>query len=91
MSLKQALLFLFLKGVKMLFSKKKQQLMLEDLTDLYLIMKRYVTNPDSKKANILFLNLADDITNNGSKEFMDILGEKYLAENSAALAKGGDA
>jgi purine-nucleoside phosphorylase len=36
-------------------------------------------------------SLADDITNNGSKEFMDILGEKYLAENSAALAKGGDA
>ena len=90
MSLKQALLFLFLKGVKMLFAKKKQQLMLEDLTDLYLIMKRYVTNPDSKKANILFLNLADDITNNGSKKFVDILGEKYLAENSAALAKGGD-
>ena len=55
--------------------------MLEDLTDLYLIMTHYVTNPDSKKANILFLNLADDITNNGSKEFMDIYvlkGKVYI-------------
>lgn len=74
----------------MFLTKKKQELMLEDLTDLYLIMTRYVTNPDSKKANILFVNLANDIANDGTKKFMDILGNKYLAENSSALAKGGD-
>ncbi len=73
----------------MFYTKKKQQ-MLDDLADLYLIMSHHVPNPDSKTANILFLNLADDITSDGSKKFMDILGDKYLAENSDSLAKGGD-
>ena len=65
----------------MLFAKKKE-LIMNDLADLYLLMAKYVPNPDSTSANKLFLNIADNVTKDGRIKFVDILGDKYIAENS---------
>lgn len=65
----------------MLFTKKKEGMM-NDLADLYLLMAKYVPSPDSHKANRLFLNIADRIVRDGEMKFIDILGDKYVAENS---------
>lgn len=65
----------------MLFTKKKE-LIMNDLADLYLLMAKYVPNPDSTAANKLFLSIADNVTKDGRTKFVNILGDKYIAENS---------
>lgn len=65
----------------MLFTKKKEHMM-EDLADLYLLMAKYVPSPDSTAANKLFLSIAGNVSKDGEMKFVDILGDKYIAENS---------
>lgn len=65
----------------LIFTKKKERMM-EDLADLYLLMAKYVPSPDSTAANKLFLNIAGNVSKDGEMKFVDILGDKYIAENS---------
>ncbi len=73
----------------MFYTKKKQQ-MIENLAKLYLIMKDHVPNPDSLKANELFVDIAHAVIKDGEIKMLDLVADGYLAENSNSLAKGGD-
>lgn len=59
-----------------MFKKKKLDI-LEKLAELYIIMSKHVPNPDSVKANQLFVYICKGIMKDGYVEFANIIADKY--------------
>lgn len=69
----------------MIFKEKKIKT-LEKLAELYLIQSKYIKNPDSIKANQLFVDICKDIMKDGDVEFAKIIADKYSDELSKEFA-----
>jgi hypothetical protein len=69
-----------------MFFREKKLATLSKLAELYMIQSKYIQNPDSIKANLLFTDICKDIMKDGDVEFVKIIADKYSEEISKEFA-----